>query len=67
MLVTRGCSGRTFSGFGSGRVVPDFISRVSGKRPRVSGTDSGTVLFSFLNKEYDIFEFFSTYLAKDQW
>ena len=42
-LFTRGCSGRTFSGIGSGRVVPEFFSRVSGKRPRVSGTDSGSL------------------------
>ena len=54
----RGCSGRTFSGIGSGRVVPEFFSRVSGKRPRVSGTDSGSVskgILTFLNSVHNIF------------
>ena len=55
MLTTRGCSGRTFSGIGSGRVVPEFFSRVSGKRPRVSGTDSGSVFYTFLNSVHNIF------------
>ena len=58
MLTTRGCSGRTFSGIGSGRVVPEFFSRVSGKRPRVSGTDSGSVskgILTFLNSVHNIF------------
>ena len=57
-LFNRGCLGRTFSGIGSDRVVPEFFSRVSGKRPRVSGTDSGSVskgILTFLNSVHNIF------------